>query len=126
MPLDVRNHVSAAGFVCQRCGACCQGPGDVILTHDEATRIAAQMNLDVYDFTSRFTRLLADRAGLSLTERADGACIFLADDNHCRIQDTKPLQCRGFPFIWRSERLASQCQGLRGEKTTDFPRNSHE
>ena len=100
-------------FTCRRCGACCRGPGDVILAAGEAERIAARLNLAVHVFTERYTRLLDDRRGLSLTERPDGACIFLQDDNRCLIQEAKPQQCRGFPHAWRSERLMATCAGLR-------------
>lgn len=85
----------------------------MILTSDETERVAEFLNLPVQDFTERYTRLLDDRRGLSLTERADGACVFLESDNTCRIQAAKPQQCRGFPFAWRSERLAARCAGLR-------------
>jgi Fe-S-cluster containining protein len=118
--MKARKEGDKSAEVCRRCGACCQGPGDVILTDNDAARIAQQMNLDVYAFTSQYTRLLADRAGLSLTERPDGACVFLTNDNQCRIENAKPLQCRGFPFIWRSERLASQCPGLEEKMKTEF------
>ena len=109
-----------ADFSCHRCGACCHGPGDVILGADEAERIAAVLGFALYDFTARYTRLLDDRRGLSLTERPDGACIFLQADNTCLIQAAKPEQCRGFPHVWRSERLAAACAALRD--TLDDPR----
>ena len=98
-------------FTCQRCGNCCQGPGDVILCPDEDQKIAALLGLELYDFTTAYTRLAADRRALSLTERPDGACIFLQPDQTCRIQATKPQQCRAFPYLWRSARLASTCMG---------------
>ena len=100
-------------FSCRRCGACCRGPGDVILAAGEVEGIAAWLNLALHDFTARYTRLLDDRRGLSLTERPDGACVFLQADNACHIQAVKPHQCRGFPFVWRSERLAAACPALR-------------
>ncbi len=102
-----------ANFNCLRCGACCRGPGDVILRDGEAEAIADLLGLTPHDFTARYTRLLADRRGLSLTERADGACIFLETGNACLIQNVKPRQCRGFPNEWRSERLTAACAALR-------------
>lgn len=101
-----------AAFACQRCGACCRGPGDVVLAAGESERIAALLALALDDFTARYTRLLADRRGLSLSERPDGACIFLQADNACRIQAAKPQQCRGFPHVWRSDRLVAACAAL--------------
>jgi len=113
-PLDTRLQDSTRdGFSCQRCGACCRGPGDVVLESGEVERIASLLGLAFYAFTARYTRLLDDRQGLSLTERPDGACIFLQDDNTCLIQEAKPQQCRSFPHAWRSERLMATCAGLR-------------
>ena len=50
---------------------------------------------------------------ISLGERPDGACIFLQPDNSCRIQAAKPQQCRAFPYLWRSARLANMCAGFQ-------------
>lgn len=99
------------GFACLRCGRCCLGPGEVYLAEGEEQAIAAVLGVAVTVFTSSYTRLADDRQGLSLTERPDGACIFLQADNTCRIQAAKPRQCRAFPYLWRSARLASICSG---------------
>ena len=108
------------GFTCLRCGHCCLGPGDVLLADGEDQTIATMLGMDLYAFTDTYTRLAADRRALSLTERPDGACIFLLPDNTCRIQVAKPRQCRAFPYLWRSPRLANMCAGwiaaTRGEK----------
>ena len=99
------------GFTCLRCGNCCHGPGDVILERDEDQQIAAFLGMELYDFTAAYTRLSSDRGALSLNERADGHCVFLQADNSCRIQAVKPQQCRAFPYLWRSARLAKMCMG---------------
>jgi Fe-S-cluster containining protein len=99
------------GFTCLRCGNCCHGPGDVLLARGEEESIAALMDMDLHAFTAAYTRLSADRAALSLGERPDGHCIFLQPDNTCRIQAAKPAQCRAFPYLWRSARLANICTG---------------
>ncbi len=41
-------------FQCRRCNECCKQPGFVYLQKGEAERIAAFLNLEVYDFTERF------------------------------------------------------------------------
>jgi len=99
------------GFTCTRCGNCCRGPGDVVLCAGEAEAIGQLLGLELQAFTSGYTRLTADRRALSLGERPDGACIFLQTDNTCRIQAAKPRQCRAFPYLWRSARLANMCRG---------------
>jgi len=112
------------GFTCRRCGNCCLGPGDVILAEGEDRKIADLLDMELYAFTSAYTRLTADRSALSLNERPDGACVFLLPDNACRIQAAKPRQCRAFPYLWRSARLANICVGWQaaahGEKNSEF------
>jgi uncharacterized protein len=112
------------GFTCLLCGNCCQGPGDVVLADGEDREIAALLGMELYAFTSAYTRLAADRSALTLSARPDGACIFLQLDNTCRIQAAKPRQCRAFPYLWRSARLANICAGWKAavEKQTELAR----
>ena len=84
---------------CERCTACCRWPGQVSLSDAEIARLAAFKGLGESDFIQQFTRLRPDRRGLALTERADGACIFLEGDN-CAVQPVKPQQCQDFPNRW--------------------------
>jgi Fe-S-cluster containining protein len=106
-----------ATFRCQRCGACCRVPGYVALAPGEPEAIAAFLGLDIYAFTARYTALTFNRRDLSLVEGEDGRCVFLQDDNACRIQPVKPAQCRGFPFLWTSPGLARVCPALRPSGT---------
>lgn len=87
-------------FECRQCGACCRWPGHVHLAGDEVQAIAGFLGISVHAFTGRYTELAANRAGLSLVEAEDGACVFL-EGNSCRIQPVKPRQCRDFPSRWK-------------------------
>jgi hypothetical protein len=109
--------VDPATFRCARCGACCRVPGYVALEAGEPEAIAAFLGLDIYAFTERYTTLTLNRRDLSLIEKENGYCIFLQDDNTCLIQSVKPAQCKGFPFLWRSKRLESECAALRAAKS---------
>ncbi len=100
-------------FLCLRCGACCRVPGYVALEAGEPEAIAAFLGMDVYAFTETYTTLTLNRRDLSLSEKENGCCIFLQDDNTCRVQTVKPAQCKGFPFLWRSKRLEKECVALR-------------
>lgn len=102
---------SRVGFVCQRCGNCCRAPGYVHLLPGEGEVIAALLGISERNFFDRYTRLTADRRGLSLTEASDGSCIFLQPDNLCRIDAAKPAQCRDYPALWNSELLDAACAG---------------
>lgn len=76
----------------------------------EAEAIAAAQGMEVTAFTGHFTRLRADRRGLSLKDQADGACIFLeGTPPACHIQANKPRQCRDFPLKWKYEDLEAIC-----------------
>ena len=99
-----------AAFQCRRCGACCRRPGAVRLAPGDTAALAAYLGLSVPTFTAAWTTLSADRQGLQLRDRPDGACIFLDEDPpRCRVQPAKPVQCRTFPEGWRYEELASIC-----------------
>lgn len=100
-------------FVCRRCGACCRVEGYVRLRRRDVDRIARFLESTPEQFTRRYTRLTDDRRGLSLTEKPDGSCIFLGEDNACRINRAKPRQCRGFPMNWRFDGYEEICQGAR-------------
>ena len=108
--------IDPATFKCRRCGACCRVPGYVTLAAGEPEAMAAYLGMDVYAFTERYTQLTFNRHDLSLIEGDAGRCIFLQDDNACRIQPVKPAQCKGFPFLWRNEQLERTCPGLSEDR----------
>lgn len=103
-------------FECQQCGVCCRVPGFVALEHGEAEKIAEFLGLDIYEFTARYTVLTYSRDQLNLTEQEDGSCIFLQEDNTCRINSVKPVQCRGFPYSWITPVLDRSCPALHEVK----------
>ncbi len=88
-------------IVCIRCGACCDRPGYVHVTAAEIECIADYLGLTPSEFTRHYTRLTANRRGLSLIDRTGGGCAFLNADRQCSIQAVKPRQCADFPWRWR-------------------------
>lgn len=100
-------------FACQRCGACCRAPGEVRVSGSEIDAMAQHLELEVVDFIERYVALTRDRRGLTLTDRADGGCIFLTADNRCVVQQVKPQQCRDYPYEWRSPALDAACPGMQ-------------
>lgn len=99
-------------YVCQRCGNCCRWPGDVRITEAEARAIAGYLGMEEVELIHSHTRINANRTGLSLVEKPDGACIFLEGVNTCRIQPVKPEQCRGFPNAWNFPGWRSVCEAV--------------
>jgi uncharacterized protein len=98
-------------YECQRCTACCRWPGQVRLTDEEITRLAAFRSLSEEEFIQRYTRLRQDRRGLALQEKPNGECVFL-EGNDCSVQAVKPQQCRGFPNLWNFPGFEKVCHAI--------------
>jgi Fe-S-cluster containining protein len=98
-------------YECQRCTACCRWPGQVRLTNEEITRLAAFKGLSEPDFIQQFTRLRWDRGGLALQEKPAGGCVFL-DGDDCSVQSVKPQQCRDFPNLWNFPGFEQACHAI--------------
>lgn len=99
---------------CQRCTACCRWPGQVRLTDEEITRLAAYKGMSEHDFIQKYTRLEFERQGLALLEQPDGACIFLEGES-CAVQPVKPQQCKDFPNLWNFPGFEKTCRALPRE-----------
>ena len=104
---------------CQRCGACCRWEGDVCVTDEDITAIAAYLNMKEEDFIDRYCRIQRNRRGLSIIDAEDGACIMLTE-NGCRIQAVKPQQCKDFPYKWNFPGWEQRCPGAG---KTEFEQN---
>ena len=108
-------------FKCTGCGKCCTGqPGFVWISREEISEMATALNMNEKTFKMRYVRNRDNR--LALVEKKNGKdgrdCIFLKD-NKCEIYQSRPQQCRTFPW-WRenlntpeSWRLAAEfCEGI--------------
>jgi uncharacterized protein len=90
----------------------------VRLSSQELTDLAAHLGLEEIDFIQRYMRLAADRRGLALDERPDGACILLHGTD-CLVQPVKPKQCREFPHLWNFPGFEKICRATRHELTPE-------
>ena len=79
---------------------------------DEIRRIAAFLGMSEQEFIDRETEIAPDRKTLILKSRPDEACVYLTDDNRCRIHPVKPDKCRTFPFEWTNPDSAEVCPAL--------------
>ncbi len=100
-------------FCCQRCGACCRVPGFVRITESDASALSAALGLSVEQFIADYTDLSPSRTGLVLKGDPQGACLFLTDENLCRVHQARPQQCRDYPERWRSEDIEAVCLARR-------------
>ena len=79
---------------------------------EEIAKIAVFLGMREHEFVQEFTRIRANRTGLSLVDKdASSECIMLEGDE-CRIQDVKPTQCRGFPNIWNFPGWEKECEAI--------------
>lgn len=87
-------------FGCTQCGkCCCQFPGYVWVTVDEAQKLAAMKGMTVDEFGRKHLRRVGIRYSLKEDER--NRCVMLGEDNRCTVYSARPSQCRSFPF-WTS------------------------
>lgn len=101
-------NVPAQRWECRSCGNCCR----TLVVH-VTPRERAQ--LDDQGWRQALGVAPYVRAGRSwaLNQHEDGACVFLDNDNRCRIHaehgpEAKPLACRIFPFSLRPDDDALQ------------------
>lgn len=105
-------------FTCTQCGDCCTGDPGVVWVYDEDIEaIAKHLDKPVGEIRLFHTRQVGNR--LSLTEFANGDCIYFDSENRgCSIYPVRPTQCRTWPF-WRSNleseetwrQACSECPG---------------
>ena len=105
---------------CDTCeGRCCTGEsGNIYVSDEEITTLAALLNLDENLFRSMY--LIKRGYKLSLKERIVGVshdCIFYdREAGGCGVYEARPLQCRTFPF-WdyfktHLDELKRECPGI--------------
>lgn len=112
--------MSEVYYQCQRCANCCKWPGEVPVSDEEVAQIASFMQMPEKDFIDHYTILRRNRQGLTLTEKANGECVFL-DGIDCRINPVKPSQCRDFPNQWNFPGWRKLCEAIPIELPTQSP-----
>jgi len=89
---------------CHTCGVCCKGH-TILLDDEDVARIDAQGWASRTEFAGvaivKKLHLLGSQRVLN--QRPDGSCLFLPDDQRCRIhaefgEPAKPWACRMFPY----------------------------
>jgi len=110
-------------FSCTRCSACCRyESGFVFLSEKDASRLGAVFNMEYGEFAAAFCRWVPSENGkerLSLKEKSNYDCIFWSQEKGCTVYESRPVQCRAFPF-WSSvlnsreswESTAAGCPGI--------------
>jgi len=102
MPMPVRSLPTVQNWDCRSCSDCCR-TYSVPVTAAERETIAKQAWSAVPGFEKMDTVVKAG-GEYALAHTAEGACVFLGDDNRCRIHAkfgaaAKPKACRIYPFV---------------------------
>jgi len=116
-------------FKCQGCNYCCSSePGYVFLSDEDLKKLCKHFSMDEDTFIKTYCRKVSLGFGyrISLLEKENYDCIFLTDKG-CSCYDSRPLQCRTYPFwpsivnnesSWLNE--ANSCPGInKGEKVSE-------
>jgi Fe-S-cluster containining protein len=94
-------------FSCTRCSTCCRfESGFVFLSEKDTSVLTDALCMKFEDFIDTYCRWIPSMNGidkLSLKEKSNKDCIFWALEPNagCLIYNSRPLQCRSFPF-WSS------------------------
>jgi len=108
-------------FECTQCGKCCWTRGEfshVYLTTEDIAALAAATGLGRRRFRERHT--FRDENGWTELDFVGGRCVMLdAKTSLCTVYESRPTQCRTFPFwpemirrgAWTSE-ARRICEGV--------------
>jgi Fe-S-cluster containining protein len=116
--MDIAGRVPRLRFACTGCGRCCTGRGNYVVEVDRAEqrRIQKLLGIGWRWFRRRYVFRFDDET--ESLRMPGGRCVFLGDDNRCRVYAARPRQCRTYPFwpelmapgAWRAE--AARCEGI--------------
>ncbi|QGJ69428.1 Flagellin N-methylase [Planctomycetales bacterium 10988] len=105
-------------FRCTQCGDCCTGePGYVWVNQEEIDAMAKELGMKPEQFEHEYVEREGRRR--TLRERENGDCVILDEKTRkCRAYQSRPRQCRTWPF-WQSnlrspadwERTCQECPG---------------
>ncbi|MBR2495195.1 YkgJ family cysteine cluster protein [Helicobacter sp.] len=103
------------GSACKSCGGrCCVGEsGYIFLTLKEVESIAAFLGVEFEKFVLHYVKKVGYRFSLIEKSYEDGfACVFFdTQKKQCGIYETRPAQCRTFPF-WEGFQSKSELTEL--------------
>lgn len=104
------------GFECLCCGRCCALSGFVRVSATEIKEIAGYLEVSPAEVRKRYmTKMALDgREAEILRDHPETTrCIFLDEQNQCRIHPVKPQQCQTFPLEWKRAGAGLYCLGLQ-------------
>lgn len=117
-------HAIRESFGCERCGNCCKGGGHAKLTSKDSERLAAWLGMSRASFLGHYAQPQASGEYWLKSQwmvlgpaKMERWCVFLelGGDGlyRCRVNDTKPQQCRDFPARWVNDNTLETCAGMK-------------
>jgi uncharacterized protein len=91
-------------FGCTACGRCCQNEGEVWLDADEFADLSTNLKESPEAVLQKYSEKTMSgwvklKNQISDDPKINDRCIFLgADGKQCSIYDSRPIQCRTYPF----------------------------
>ena len=91
-------------FGCTACGRCCQNEGEVWLDADEFADLSTNLKETPEAVLQKYSEKTMSgwvklKNQISDDPKINDRCIFLgADGKQCSIYDSRPIQCRTYPF----------------------------
>ena len=91
-------------FGCTACGRCCQNEGEVWLDSDEFADLSTNLKEDPKVVLDKYAEKTMSgwvklKNQVSDDPKINDRCIFLGDDGkQCSIYESRPIQCRTYPF----------------------------
>eukprot|EP01129_Flabellula_baltica_P006103 TRINITY_DN2257_c0_g1_i2.p1 TRINITY_DN2257_c0_g1~~TRINITY_DN2257_c0_g1_i2.p1 ORF type:complete len:165 (+),score=29.71 TRINITY_DN2257_c0_g1_i2:113-607(+) len=109
-------------FGCTGCGSCCTGTGYVFVKRKDALSISDHLNIPLTQFYDEYTHM--DEDDIVLNNNEDNTqCVFLDENKSCTVYESRPIQCRTYPFweevirspnAWHLEKR--ECEGIEHEE----------
>jgi Fe-S-cluster containining protein len=85
--------------------------------------MAALLEMDEQEFSNRY--LEPSSLGTRLAIK-DGVCVFLLEDNRCRVHAVKPFICRQWPYLPALLADEDEFEAAKGACPGLDPQGSHE
>lgn len=94
---------------CIGCGKCCHC-SPIAINGKDIRVMACAMHMSVKDFKKEYTKRYPGQPTLSHFKK-ESPCVFLDENNRCKIYDARPDMCRQYPLL-KGLRIPRECQTL--------------
>lgn len=94
--INTQHQIAFSEINCLDCANCCKTT-PALLNQEDIHRISKHLKLDKKSFLQQYTKLDDDLDTVFKTS----PCVFLANDNTCKIYEIRPFACKDYPHTHR-------------------------